>query len=121
MSRHCRTNPDRLSPTVARLHGAPSPGRRASAIPVGGQFASPDTHGSLCSTCRGDAHRGSFPEFLSTVEVASALNISPSTLNRWAMRRESGESVGPPFHVMGNKLRRWAAAELLDWLEEQRK
>lgn len=108
MSRHCRPNPARLSPTAALLHGAPSQGRRASAMPVGGQFTSRDTHGSLCPTCHGDAHRESFPEFLSTVEVASALNISPSTLNRWAMRRESGESVGPPFHVMGNKMRRWA-------------
>lgn len=121
MSRNGRRNQAQLSPTVAPLHGTPNQGGRASAMRVSGHFASPCTHDTMCPTCFGDAHRESFPEFLSAVEVAAALNISPSTLNRWAARRDAGEEVGPPFLAVSDKVRRWSVEELLAWLEAQKR
>ena len=61
------------------------------------------------------------PELLCAEDTAAVLAISPSTLNRWAARREAGEEVGPPFHALGGKVRRWSTTELAAWLAEQRK
>jgi hypothetical protein len=62
-----------------------------------------------------------FPQFLNTEETAAVLGISPSTLNRWAARREAGEDVGPPFRAVSGKVRRWLVDELLDWLDDQKR
>lgn len=80
--------------------------------------------GSVASDCFGSRHEHHstpVPEFLCAEETAAVLAISPSTLNRWAARREAGEDVGPPFHALGGKVRRWSTAELTTWLSEQRK
>jgi hypothetical protein len=49
------------------------------------------------------------------------LGVSASTLNRWAARRAAGEEVGPPFHAVGDKLRRWDIDELRAWLASQKR
>ena len=74
-----------------------------------------------CSGSRHEHHSTPVPEFLCAEETAAVLAISPSTLNRWAARREAGEDVGPPFHALGGKVRRWSTTELTAWLSEQRK
>jgi hypothetical protein len=62
-----------------------------------------------------------FPQLLSADQAAPLLGVSASTLNRWAARREAGEDTGPPFHVVGNKLRRWDLDELRAWLTGQKR
>ena len=62
-----------------------------------------------------------FPRFLNTEQAASVLGISPSTLNRWAARRDAGEEVGPPFRAVSDKVRRWSVDELLAWLDAQKR
>lgn len=62
-----------------------------------------------------------FPQFLNTEQAAAVLGISPSTLNRWAARRDAGEDVGPPFHAMSGKVRRWAADDLASWLDAHKR
>lgn len=62
-----------------------------------------------------------FPQFLNTEQAASVLGISPSTLNRWAARRDAGEEVGPPFRAVSDKVRRWSTDELLAWLDAQKR
>ncbi|MCH9735202.1 MAG: helix-turn-helix domain-containing protein [Actinomycetia bacterium] len=54
-------------------------------------------------------------------ELAEALGVSVSTLNRWASRREGGEDVGPPFHALGGKVRRWPRKGVLAWLAAQKR
>lgn len=65
--------------------------------------------------------RSGFPQVLNTEDTATLLGISPSTLNRWAARREAGEDVGPPFRAVSGKVRRWLLDELLDWLDGQKR
>ncbi len=60
-------------------------------------------------------------EFLRSEEMAEALGVSVSTLNRWASRREAGEDVGPPFHALGGKVRRWPRKGVLAWLAAQQR
>ncbi|MFN8090496.1 MAG: DNA-binding protein [Mycobacterium sp.] len=62
-----------------------------------------------------------FPQLLSAEQAAPLLGVSASTLNRWAARRENGEDVGPPFHAIGDKLRRWDIVELRAWVSGQRR
>ena len=62
-----------------------------------------------------------FPRFLNTEQAAAVLGISPSTLNRWAARRDAGEDVGPPFRAVSDKVRRWSVEELLAWLDAQKR
>jgi hypothetical protein len=63
-----------------------------------------------------------FPEFLTADELAAVLGVSAATLNRWAsMREETGEEVGPPFHSLSNRVRRWDAGEVRRWLREVRR
>jgi hypothetical protein len=64
---------------------------------------------------------GDFPQLLSAEQAAPLLGVSTSTLNRWAARREAGENAGPPFHVIGHKLRRWDLDELRAWLAGQKR
>lgn len=62
-----------------------------------------------------------FPQLLSAEQAAPLLSVSASTLNRWAARREAGENVGPSFHAVGYKLRRWDINELQAWLAGQKR
>lgn len=62
-----------------------------------------------------------FPQLLSAEQAAPLLGVSASTLHRWASRREAGEDVGPPFHLIGYKLRRWDLDELRAWLAAQKR
>lgn len=64
---------------------------------------------------------GEFPQLLSAEQAAPLLGVSASTLNRWAARREAGEESGPPFHAIGQKLRRWDLDELRAWLAGQKR
>ncbi len=62
-----------------------------------------------------------FPQLLCADQAGPLLGVSASTLNRWAARRAAGEEVGPPFHAVGDKLRRWDIDELRAWLASQKR
>ncbi len=62
-----------------------------------------------------------FPQLLCAEQAGPLLGVSASTLNRWAARRAAGEEVGPPFHAIGDKLRRWDIDELRAWLTSQKR
>ncbi len=113
MSRSGARSSTAVVPAAVKLHGTPLGGCR---VALGDLIA------DLIDPC-GDhsAVQVAFPRFLNTEQAASVLGISPSTLNRWAARREAGEEVGPPFRAVSDKVRRWSVDELLAWLDAQKR
>jgi hypothetical protein len=114
MTRRTATRSSRATTHPAvQLHGTPLGGCRVALAGIApGPAASADVL---------NLGRSGFPQFLNTEDTASLLGISPSTLNRWAARREAGEDVGPPFRAVSGKVRRWSVDELLDWLDGQKR
>ncbi len=114
MTRRTATRSSRSTAHPAvQLHGTPLGGCRVALAQI-----APGTAASADVLTLG--HPG-FPQFLNTEDTAALLGISPSTLNRWAARREAGEDVGPPFRAVSGKVRRWLLDELLDWLDGQKR
>ncbi len=100
--------------TAIQLHGTPLLGGCRMAL--ADSLPRPADPGTILTL-----GHSAFPQFLNTEETAAVLGISPSTLNRWAARRETGEDVGPPFRAVSGKVRRWLLDELLDWLDDQKR
>ena len=113
MSRSGARSSTAAGPAAVQLHGTPLGGCR---VALGDLLA------ELVDPC-GDhsAVQVAFPRFLNTEQAAAVLGISPSTLNRWAARRDAGEEVGPPFRAVSDKVRRWSVEELLAWLDAQKR
>lgn len=99
--------------TAIQLHGTPLGGCRVALGDLLAELGDPCGEHSAVQIA--------FPRFLNTEQAAAVLGISPSTLNRWAARRDAGEEVGPPFRAVSDKVRRWSVDELLAWLDAQKR
>lgn len=114
MTRRAASRSSRVAALPAvQLHGTPHGGCR---VALAGFAPNTAVSGELLPL-----GRSGFRQFLNTEDTATLLGISPSTLNRWAARREAGEDVGPPFRAVSGKVRRWSVDELLDWLDGQKR
>ena len=62
-----------------------------------------------------------FPELLTAEQAAELLGISAATLNRWGALRDHGQDVGPPCYALSDRVRRWDAVELKQWIRQVRR
>jgi len=62
-----------------------------------------------------------FPELLTAEQAAELLGISAATLNRWGALRDLGQDVGPPCYALSDRVRRWDAVELKQWIRQVRR
>ena len=113
MSRSGARSSIAVVPAAVQLHGTPLGGCRVVLSDLLAELVDPCADNSAVPV--------SFPRFLNTEQAAAVLGISPSTLNRWAARRDAGEDVGPPFRAVSDKVRRWSVEELLAWLDAQKR
>lgn len=62
------------------------------------------------------------PELLSADDVAKLLGVSRATVYGWASARDAGQLVDAPAHYrIGERRVRWARADVMKWLAEQRR
>ena len=113
MSRSGARSSTAVVPAAVQPHGTPLGGCRVALSDLLAELVDPCADHSAVQVA--------FPRFLNTEQAAAALGISPSTLNRWAARRDAGEEVGPPFRAVSDKVRRWSVEELLAWLDAQKR
>ena len=113
MSRFGTRSSTAVVPAAVQLHGTPLGGCRVALGDLLAELGDPRGEHSAVQIA--------FPRFLNTEQTAAVLGISPSTLNRWAARRDAGEDIGPPFWAVSDKVRRWSVDELLAWLDAQKR